>query len=242
MTNIPSELYGEQLPVPEKAGLIHKQIVESLNTLEKLDLKSCLNPQFRILFDEILCLFGKYQSLVLNHSSVENTCRIKCTSCCYHWVEDINSFEAEIIADYIRKNMAEQIPAIVKICEEDQKELEHLYKHVQEKLLDSQDECGDIDEVDLLLSVFYQMRRPCPLLGKDGICQVYQVRPLTCRIYMSFSDPSLCDPAYINDEFIPTYLLNLEDDANVILDRLHFKYLKFEGDTGLRSLLMKYLE
>jgi hypothetical protein len=60
-------------------------------------------------------------------------------------------------------------------------------------------------------------------------------------MYVSFSAPEQCDPAYIDNENIPTYLFDLEEGADSIIDRLHFRFLKFENDTGLRSLLAKYL-
>ncbi len=240
MTKLPSELYGDKIPVPEAAARIHWQIVSKLTCLERANLSKCLAPQFRESFNDILELFEQYQKLVLKNSKIACTCDKRCFSCCFHWVEDVNSFEAEIIAHYINVNMPDKIPDIINCCVEDQSELERLYALVQKRLTQEQDNEA-IDEVDLLLSVFYQARRLCPLCDSDGLCMVYPVRPLTCRIYMSFSDPGLCDPSYINDEYIPTYLLNLEEAANDILDRLHFKYQKFREDTGLRSLLIKYL-
>jgi Fe-S-cluster containining protein len=79
------------------------------------------------------------------------------------------------------------------------------------------------------------------LLGDDGTCCVYPVHPLTCRIYVSFSEPHRCDPDYINEDAVPTALLDLEEQANRILDSLHFRYRRFGDDTGLRSLLASYL-
>jgi hypothetical protein len=58
---------------------------------------------------------------------------------------------------------------------------------------------------------------------------------------MSFSDAMLCNPEYQDQEDIATYLLNLEENANTILDRLHFRYQRFAGESGLRSLLLKHL-
>lgn len=239
--NIPSELYGETLPVSNEAKEIHQKIVSLLTILEQKGYSSVLKSDFKKSYFEILNLFDLYQKLVLQNSSVKCTCQRKCRSCCFHWVEDVNSFEAELIADYIRTTQSSQIPTIVNRCLEDQKELERLFTFVQSSMSNRAESDDEIDEVDLLLSVFYQAKRPCPLLDSEGSCSIYPVRPLTCRVYMSFSDPVLCDPAYINDEIVPTYLLNLEEEANDILDRLHFKYQRFEGDTGLRSLLIKYL-
>jgi len=60
-------------------------------------------------------------------------------------------------------------------------------------------------------------------------------------MYVSFSDPLRCRPEYINEGATPTYLFNPGEEVDRLLDKLHFKFMKFEGDTGLQSLLVKYL-
>jgi hypothetical protein len=58
---------------------------------------------------------------------------------------------------------------------------------------------------------------------------------------MSFSENALCAPEYQETDDIPTYLLNLDENASEILDRLHFRYQRFPEETGLRSMLVKHL-
>jgi len=38
-----------------------------------------------------------------------------------------------------------------------------------------------------------------------------------------------------------TYLLDLEKDASDLFDELHFMYDECEGETGLRSMMLKLL-
>ncbi len=235
------QLKKDPLDVPKQALEVHRKIVSALKNLESLDC-SCLDPLFVAGFSDVLSLYQIFQQLVIAHSSMNVSCKQGCSYCCYHWVEDVNSFEAEIIADYIKRNMPEKVNSIIEICKDDTAELERLLNVVSAKISESKDDEADqIDEFELLLTVFYQMKRPCPLLDDNNSCSVYPVRPLTCRVYMSFADPLHCSPEYINDEEVSTYLLNLEEDANEILDRLHFRYRKDENDTGLRSMLIGYL-
>jgi Fe-S-cluster containining protein len=229
------------LPVPVKAVYIHEQIVKNLKLIESTSYSSCFDRRFRRTFTDTLQLFNSYQQAILENSNMTPSCRKGCTSCCFHWVEDVNSFEAEIIADHIRSKMPGMVQKIIDQCAADEAELERLAVIVSAKK-NSDVESEKIDETDLLLSVFYQMRHPCPFLNEDKSCAIYSIRPITCRIYISFSDITKCDPEYINDSDIPTYLLNLEEEASAILDRIHFKFQKFEGDTGLRSLVCKYLK
>lgn len=37
--------------------------------------------------------------------------------------------------------------------------------------------------------------RGCPFLARDGLCAVYEDRPLSCRKYFVVSEPDLCDAA-----------------------------------------------
>jgi Fe-S-cluster containining protein len=213
-------------------------MVDILKQLLALETTDCLNIEFRTLFSSYLELFDNYQKSVLEHNRRITTCKAGCSCCCNHWVEDVNSFEAGIISEYIQQNFSQHIPTIIKRCKSDIHQLEHI-----EKCLIAHPDVTEnqLDHTDLLLSVFYQYKRPCPLLDKHGMCTIYALRPLTCRIYMSFSDPACCDPDYINEDDIPTYLLDVEEEASELLDQLHFKYLKYEGNTGLRSLLLSHL-
>ncbi|MFP4015025.1 MAG: YkgJ family cysteine cluster protein [Chitinispirillaceae bacterium] len=231
----------EPLSVPLSAVKIHNQIIEVLKELRDLQVPDPLDVQFRNRFENVLELFDEYQKETIRANGYQMSCFKGCAWCCCHWVEDVNSFEAQIIANYIKKNLLHQKEDILKKCKDDLTVLKNLDRVVNEKL--ERVQCrNDLDATNLLLSAFYQLERPCPLLGHEGACSVYPVRPLTCRIYMSFSDPSRCSPENINDGEIVTYLLDLEEKSNELLDELHFRFCRYEGNTGLRSVLIRYLE
>ena len=230
----------ELLAIPAEASGIHSEIVNLLDQIETADNPSCLDHEFKLRYFRVMELFEQYQNIVVKNSEYSISCKRGCSHCCYHWVEDVNSFEAEIIAEYVRKFYPDRIDLIVDQCTEDVKLLNHIEELTLQKISSFRTE-ESIDPFDLILSVFYQMKKTCPLISENGTCSIYSVRPLTCRIYMSFSDSVLCNPEYQDQEDIATYLLNLEENANSILDRLHFRYQRFAGETGLRSLLLKYL-
>ncbi len=235
---------GDSVLIPSKEALcVMKSIEEELMCLERNCFPSPLDERFLTTLGRVWRLFEQYQTKIIGNSGYNISCRAGCSICCYHWVEDVNSFEAEIIADFIKRNYPHKIPAIIIQCKADCSELERLNTLVDLKIKEHYTVSTDekIDPVDLLLNVFYQMRRPCPLLSDKGYCMIYDVRPITCRIYVSFSDPIRCDPGYINSGAAPTCIIDLSEAANNILDSLHFRFLRFEGVTGLRSLVLKYL-
>ena len=243
MENNPS-YSKERLPVPPGAKKIHERIHDLLSSLSRSNVRSCLEPEFKQPWNDTLCLVDHYQQEIASAAHVTMSCGTGCTACCCHWVEDVNSFEAEIIADYIKGRFPDRVSGIAAQCRNDDRRLRSLNEIVETKInaLNPRGSNNALDPVDVLLASFYQLRQPCPLLDeKDGTCIAYPVRPLTCRMYISFSDPSRCNPEYINADDIPTYLFDLEEEADRIIDTLHFKFLKFENDTGLRSLLLKYL-
>jgi Fe-S-cluster containining protein len=231
------------LPVTPAAMETHKQIHERLAALEAGGHRSCTEPDFKKKWEEILQLIDRYQKEIAGASGKAISCAKGCAACCGHWVEDVNSFEAEMIAEHIQLTCPDKIPSIRAQCRRDEESLLKLNDIVETKLAEEHDRplADAIDPVDLLLASFYRLRSPCPLL-ENGLCLAYPVRPLTCRMYVSFSKPERCDPAYIDNDDIPTYLFDLEEEADSIIDRLHFKFLKFENNTGLRSLLAKYLQ
>ena len=232
----------KKLPVPPPASVIHKDIVLLLKKLISLHCVSPLCSDFIAVYQKTLEQFARYQQVIIDNYGKRSTCKKGCSHCCHHWVEDVYSFEAEIIADYIKKHFPEKVGAIIKQFKEDEQEIARLNDIVEQKLAEhrANKEVAGIDPGDLVLASFYQLQRPCALLSPDGSCTIYTVRPLTCRIYISFSDASRCRAEYINEKDIPTYLLDLEEDASKLLDTLHDIYNRY-NKSGLQVLLIDYL-
>jgi Fe-S-cluster containining protein len=193
---------------------------------------------FRRDYERILELFGKYQNEVLLANTYRVSCAKGCGVCCYHWAEDVYSFEVKGIVDYLKKNHPDRLKAISARLKKD---VDWMHKLTTAVRTASAARRGDVDPYDIALSAFYQLKRPCPLLGKDGACGIYPLRPLTCRIYVSFSDKRQCLPQNIQSNKTMTYLLDLEKDVMELFDMLHFMYDECDGDVGLRSMLLKLL-
>lgn len=96
-------------------------------------------------------------------------CKVGCSHCCYISVS-VSQAEADAIADFTgRKRQARPEGA--------QTLLEHL-KESEEKGVSERRRRVDDDMAG----------RPCPFLGDDERCSVYEVRPLACRLHYSVSD------------------------------------------------------
>jgi Fe-S-cluster containining protein len=233
---------NEPIPIPSSANAIHLDIIKLLKELNNHSNLPCITTPFLQAWKELLALFEQYQQEISSVSSLQVTCTKGCAACCCHWVDEVYSFEAEILADFLKKNHKEQLSRIIDCCREDIAIIDQLKGLVGQKLSVIEDkEQEGVDDKDLLLSVFYQMNRPCPLLEK-GVCIAYHIRPLMCRGYVSFSNSRYCGPEFINSGDAATYLFSLEDEALELVESLDKKFAKFEGEIGLRALLIKYLD
>ncbi len=233
------------LPPPnKKARALHGKIIIQLKNLLSRNAASALDPVFKAGYSTILELFAAYQREIIASSDYRVTCGKNCPLCCFHWVADVYSFEAAMIGEYIQNHLPQNIPAMCAALREDARLLQTLDDMLDERVLKDArpDTLRELDRDDLLLEGFYQLRRPCALLDERGACTVYAVRPMSCRSYVSFSDPLLCDPDTIYYHEALTCLCTLEPQADELLEELHARYDRCEGDTSLRTLLPYYLE
>jgi len=223
---------------------LYAKIVAELKGMLAANAASPLDPTFATSYNTVLNLFGTYQQEIIAGSDYRVTCRKNCALCCYHWVADVYSFEAAIIAEHIKDCMPQKISALCATLREDAGLLQTLDDMLDERVLKSASPhtLEALDRDDMLLEGFYQLRRPCPLLDADDACSIYTLRPMSCRAYLSFSDPLLCDPDTIYYQEVRTCLCTLEQEADELLEELHTRYDHCDLDTSLRTLLPYYLE
>ncbi len=231
------------LPIPPSARKIHADIVRILRGLLDADCPDCVNEEFRRSYRAAMELYDDYQRESVAASGDTCACHEGCWICCCHYPEDVYSFEAELIAAHVRKLPTEQRAWIEESCEKAVYRFEGLKKILREKL--SMDEYRSLSEEsdpdEILLNSYYRLRNRCPFLDETNRCAVYRIRPLTCRAYINLGDPSVCPPEMINETDTVTYILDLDDEANEMLDTLHCRHEKYPGDTALCSLVLKYL-
>jgi len=232
---------GPPVAYNQKAKELHEEILVELELLLALDAPSCLDESFKNAYFKIVEIYDRYQKEVLAGSELSAACSEGCSCCCCHWVDDVYSFEAEIIADYIRLNFPEKIPSFIKYLQEDEAQLAYLDKMLKEKMVEDH-EGEDLDERELLLSCFYILKRPCMLVDDRGACSVYPVRPLTCRIFVSLGEPEKCNPDHIDLEEAETCILDLDSRGDALLEKLHKHYDRFHDERGLRALLLQILK
>lgn len=63
---------------------------------------------------------------------------------------------------------------------------------------------GDVSSVNV--------RKPCTFLGKDGICAVYEFRPLNCRTFHTIDDPKYCATPLVRHQIYGSASSNYGND------------------------------
>lgn len=136
------------------------------------------------------------------------TCKKACSACCHQEIP-VYIFEAAEIVNYLRKNP-------------DAIDIKQLNKHVRWSARSSGDgNYGWGNSKDL-----NELR--CPALSKEGLCNIYEVRPLACRNYVVKSHPSACD---IRNEKKPLFMMHPD------IGRLMVILMQFDGSKPMAHAL-----
>ncbi|MCB0384155.1 MAG: YkgJ family cysteine cluster protein [Bdellovibrionales bacterium] len=129
-----------------------------------------------------LVCYELFQTQTQLHDLSNSRCSSGCSACC-SWKVDVTEDEAEILAEAVRTGS-------VKI------DLDHLNSVSQYS-----------DDSRVWKTPSHTTR--CVFLGEDRSCQVYEMRPLSCRKCLVDSDPRNCsDPA--QDKINPILVPELE--------------------------------
>jgi len=234
---------GPSFIVTESSQILLGSIEDILaDLISRVDLCPA-DYEFYDKFRCILDLYDRFQREVIDASKISIVCSAGCSSCCCHWVDDVNSFEGMIISRYLADNHPDIINSVIKSFRKDAEALTSLQVLIDEKIAEYSNVSDDIpDNHELLLSCFYQLERPCALLDDSGRCLVYPVRPLTCRDYLNLRDPAACLPELINEEERATLIMYLSNTVSDRLEILHRRFDQGNNDMSLRTLLVRFLE
>jgi len=147
------------------------------------DLYTYLNTRIGQAFEKYTSIFSIidyaiYMPLkgIIEEAERDITCKKGCSHCCSRIVV-ASRLEALALAEYIEAHSGEEFNTLI----------DHINTHAetQKNFIDERSEKQDED------AIWFNKQIPCPLL-KDGICSMYEGRPLSCRIHNSLDDPEKC--------------------------------------------------
>ena len=104
-------------------------------------------------------------------------CKLECADCC-HALFDLSLIEALYVnRHFIARASEEKKVEILDVANRTDRKIYQL-KRKAFKSVDS----GEKTEADVLLEMSVERVR-CPLLNKNDRCELYEYRPITCRLY-----------------------------------------------------------
>ncbi len=132
-------------------------------------------------------VFGKYEQFVAQIDEVFEQvrqkhpdcvkCKLECADCC-HALFDLSLIEALYINRHFLENAVEEKKIeILDVANRTDRKIYQLKRKAFKAV-----ESGEKSEEDVLLEMSVERVR-CPLLNKDERCELYEYRPVTCRLY-----------------------------------------------------------
>lgn len=173
---------GEEVPLPD--GLIER-LVGELETLERESVAAVPSREAGLAF-----LQGIYRVVDRLGETIGPgmACSTGCSACCRVMVATTR-VEADNLEERVRSAPLEQR----KAWEDKVSDRNTLLRSLASRCSPE----ADLTSFEGLLATCEDYERantPCPFLGEDNLCQVYESRPLLCRVCWVLTDPRDCDP------------------------------------------------
>ena len=163
------------------------------------------------------------------------TCTKGCAACCRHFVSSVEPFELAALHLHTRKSA--NYPDMLFAS--------HKNSMLYEKL--ANEEVPDDEATDRALYRYFLKGRPCPFLGKDGACGVYEFRPMSCRMFFAESPARFCAGKAIASPWNRNFQIELPEVAEEALARcsqylegLDFPEELFPGMLAANALFGQY--
>ncbi len=97
------------------------------------------------------------------------------------------------------------------------------------------EEGNDAEAEDRALHRYFLRDIPCPFLGKEGTCGIYDIRPMSCRMFFAESSPRFCSGAAVASPWNRNFQVELPDAAEEALARCSEQLAKLDLPVGLFS-------
>lgn len=161
--------------------------------------------------------FEGYLNAILPQQPRPIQCRPACGNCCHHYPMSVEPFELVFLYSELRKR--DDLLSIMEACQVRSTLFENLYeknKQLHEQNSDVPKPVGDEDDFDDkaeddALHQYFANWKPCPFSDYKGDCGVYKLRPVSCRMYFSETDPKFCTPEHLRTPENDSYIVYLPD-------------------------------
>jgi len=224
------EFFQIQFPTPSlrrkevRLKALLRRETERLRENPQIDLPSILT-----FAGEFHARYQAWQNEALKQHQEPILCAKGCSNCCQHYPMSIEPFEAILLYAQLR-----QRPDFTRILEECWRRVQafgRLKEQVGGELNDEQE--------DAVLQSYFSLGLRCPLLNEAGDCSVHSLRPVTCRMYFSYSDPRFCSPEHLLLPENRSFHICLPDTIEEDIGEINTLYDPFGLDEALYDSLLR---
>ena len=139
-----------------------------------------------------------------------------CSTCCCCMPAGVSNWEFLIIYDRLQQDgqLSRFFRRNLESCQVLSRASGQLFDGWARKRSEDKSSC------DRLLHNYSLAKHPCAFLDESQECQIYSVRPLTCRMHFAFTPPELCDPTHPHFSQAVRLSLNPHGDVDEELQKL----------------------
>ena len=164
--------------------------------------------------------YDAYLKAVLPQQEKPIQCRAACGNCCHHYPMSVEPFE--LISLYMDLRQRDDLITLMESC----RLRADMFNSLFEKQLEG---CGSEDEAeDKALHEYFAQWTPCPFSDRKGDCGIYGLRPVSCRMYFSQTDPCYCRPETLQTPLNESYIVYLPDNIEEALVGISEHYAGLE--------------
>ena len=142
-------------------------------------------------YEGMLEVYDEVLNRIEDKCEFKSTCKKGCADCCYQAIY-VNYLEAKIILDSIDKLYRRQREKIRKVAQENMRIIEENKIPLKLLMVD--------DETDIQKK-YLKLKLPCPLLGEEHSCIIYNDRPTVCQRYRNYGEACKCEGQISNDSY-----------------------------------------
>jgi Fe-S-cluster containining protein len=160
--------------------------------------------------------YQTWQAGNLARNAIIPCCAKGCEACCRQYPLGIHAFE--VLRIYAVLSTAPDYPEILKGCQERCERFDGTRKRVATLYAE---EGWDAEDLEALAQEHdFDEGHRCPFLSEEGACGIHAVRPITCRMFLSLSDPRFCSAALNTAPEANQVTLPPEESVALRLERL----------------------
>ncbi len=196
--------------------------IARMEGLEDLGLRGALPLRVLRRYVTVMHLYDELTKILigqLRRQGITIRCKRACTWCCCHMPAGLSVIE--LVYLYHGMHRSKIVSRSFRRCLESLEEWTKVSSQCKKEMSERSEKPA---WRELALHRYQHLLRPCPFLHK-GLCQIYEYRPIACRMHFSISPPYRCDPSHVENPNAIRIALEPGERVQDMLERIDKRFL-----------------